>query len=88
MEKIIDLLNKVANGEEAPKKIKYKDIEYEYNGKSYIDGFDDDLFINVYCNEIDLNEEVEIIEEKVETSIEERLIKLERDLKLIKSLIK
>ena len=63
--KIIDLLNKIANGEEAPKKIKYKDIEYEYNEKSYIDGFDDDLFVNVYCNEIDLNEEVEIIEEDI-----------------------
>ena len=86
--KIIDLLNKIANGEEAPKKIKYKDIEYEYNEKSYIDGFDDDLFVNVYCNEIDLNEEVEIIEEKVETSIEERLSKVERDIKLIKSFIK
>lgn len=86
--KIIDFLNKIANGEETPKKIKYKNIEYEYNGKSYIDGFDDDLFVNVYCDEIDLNEEVEIIEEKVETSIEERLSKLERDLEHIQSLIK
>lgn len=29
--KIIDLLNKIANGEEVPKKIKYQNCEYEFN---------------------------------------------------------
>lgn len=28
--KVIDLLNKIANGEEVPKKIKYKGTSYEY----------------------------------------------------------
>ena len=31
--KIIDLLNKIANGEEVPKKIKYSYYEYEFNEK-------------------------------------------------------
>lgn len=29
--KLIDLLNKIANGEEIPKKIKYQNYEYEFN---------------------------------------------------------
>lgn len=31
--KIIDLLNKIANGEKVPKKIKYSYYEYEFNEK-------------------------------------------------------
>lgn len=78
--KLIDLLNKIANGEEAPKKIKYKNLEYEYKGKSYIGGFDDDLFMNVYCNDIDLNEEVEMeIVERRPVTVEE----VEKDLKYV-----
>ena len=78
MQKIIDLLNRIANGEKVPKKIKYKDIEYKYDGKRYIDGFDDDLFMNVYCNQIDLNEEVEIVKRKP-TTVQE----VEKDLKYV-----
>ena len=33
--KIIDLLNKIANDEEAPKKIKIKNVIYEYRGYMY-----------------------------------------------------
>lgn len=64
--RVIDLLNKIANGEKIPNKIKYgKDI-YEYD-----DGFDyvkDDMehpyFAENYCNDYNsLNSEVEIIEE-------------------------
>ena len=63
--KIIDLLNKIANGEEVPKKIKVFDGEYEF-----------DTYNNTYRNKemlgtlgqnysLDgvLNDEVEIIEE-------------------------
>lgn len=33
--KVIDLLNKIANGEEVPKKIKINNIIYEYRGYMY-----------------------------------------------------
>jgi hypothetical protein len=69
--KIIDLLNKIAKGEEVPKYIRYRDIsKHEYN-------------IMMVCKEniifqmdqcvLDLNDEVEIMEEKkeIEQFIEE-----------------
>lgn len=70
--KIIDLLNKIANGEEVPKKIRYNSIyrsplvydeqaeDYDNNGKSY-------MFVYLFSYKIPskfLNNEVEIIEEK------------------------
>lgn len=68
--KIIDLLNKIANGEEVPKKIKYQNYIYEYQHRR-----DTESSFNYMCNEngeylsrryfIDniLTDEVEIIEE-------------------------
>lgn len=68
--KVIELLNKIANGEEIPKKIKYQNYIYEYQHRR-----DTENSFNYMCNEngeylsrryfIDniLNEEVEIIEE-------------------------
>ena len=65
--KVIDLLNKIANGEEVPKKIKYHwKYEYKYdedrNEYCYMNNqnerFDDEWFIIAK-----LNDEVEIIEE-------------------------
>lgn len=67
--KVIELLNKIANGEEVPKKIKYKDKIYqaEFNassGKSYYcDDEDITLLLEVIDSVVQLNEEVEIIEE-------------------------
>ena len=66
--KIIDLLNKIANGEEVPKKIKYLNYEYEFNqvaeeyqrwfdGVSY--GLGEDRRLDII-----LDEEVEILEEE------------------------
>ena len=68
--KIIDLLNKIADGEKVPKKIKYGEYyyglekkynddweEYEYGYKTYTGGY-----LNIW-RENALNEEVEIIEE-------------------------
>ena len=77
--KIIDLLNKIANGEEVPKKIKYLTYEYKFNqvdkeyqrwfnGLSYGLGEDRRL-------DIKLDDEVEILEE--EKKIPEKLTQFE-----------
>ena len=78
--KIIDLLNKIANGEEVPKKIKYKGHIYQYQYKDIREA----NIINYYYSEethhhlidggwhdIRLTDEVEILEEK---NIPEKLI--------------
>ena len=65
--KVIDLLNKIANGEEAPKKIKYNDEEYHTNiFNTYY--FDDNN--GTALNFENLNDEVEIIEEEPEIDIQ------------------
>lgn len=65
--KIIDLLVKIANGEEIPKKIEFVDSIWEYckNGSTqdYINDYDKCLMEFVPINKIGLNDEVEIIEE-------------------------
>ena len=57
--KIIDLLNKIANGEEVPKKIKQKYLE----GNSFEDLIDNIKYFNADFSKT-LNEEIEIIEEQ------------------------
>ena len=69
--RIIDLLNKIANGEEVPKSFKYKDKHFQYNDHDY------------WCDEIDgwfsvevlgtdnLNDYVEILDEEEFEDIEE-----------------
>ena len=62
--KIIDLLNKIANGEEVPEKIKVN--RYIYTYAPYIDYINEDnnyLMDIIEINQNDLNDEVEIIEE-------------------------
>ena len=59
--KIIDLLNKIANGEEVPKKVRFAGIIFEYD--------EDDQMYNNYehkniCDYAFLNDEVEILEEE------------------------
>lgn len=74
--KIIDLLNKKVNGEEMPKKIKYKEIIYYYcegdqSGNCYFTrpkGCGGDW---LHFEVADLNDEVEILEE--EKKIPEKL---------------
>ena len=64
--KIIDLLNKIANGEEVPKEIFYKKQWWEYNPDNDYEGTDwGGCFLNnvLIC---DLNDEVEIIEKDEE----------------------
>ena len=61
--KIIDLLNKIANSEEVPKRIKYINSIWEYNEETK-DYIHDDLWLIYSMNSIGLTErEVEIIEE-------------------------
>ena len=68
--KIIDLLNKIANGEEVPKKIKYKDniFYYDEQVKDYFDCdntyyFIDDYVRNKYGITRCLDDEVEILDD-------------------------
>ena len=74
--KIIDLLNKIANGEEIPKRITYKGQTLDYeDGIDYKDYLNAYLFEHKCCiTKEDLNEEVEIIEE--EKKIPEKLTTL------------
>lgn len=76
--KIIDLLNKIAKGEEVPTRIKYKNDFYEY--AEWYQGYrnetktdDEDYEILLLSRLIDkqvgtsfLNDEIEIIEEDIE----------------------
>ena len=70
--KIIDLLNKIANGEEVPKRIRYKGdiwyLEQNYTNRLpyYSNGYDKDNFFTGEEKDYfshSLNNEVEIIEE-------------------------
>lgn len=61
--KVIDLLNKIANGEEVPEKIKYLGIEFsfQHNCIEYINDYGTCLIKNISGKS--LNEEVEIIKD-------------------------
>lgn len=64
--KIIDLLNKIANGEEIPKKIKVDNrFYYEYDENIDYKSKDGTYLFDAYIqiNKKDMNMEVEIIEE-------------------------
>lgn len=68
--KVIDLLNKIANGEEVPKKIRYKDKIFIYaNGTKKYYNENIDLFLEFYSGEL-LNDEVEVIEEQQDIDIQ------------------
>ena len=74
--KIIDLLNKIANEEEVPKKIIYKNVTYEYDEKSedYYTCYDRGLFEYLFkCCMNFLNDEVKVIEESNEIEIPKHL---------------
>lgn len=65
--KIIDLLVKIANGEEFPKKIKFNNSIWEYERNGYVQDFQNEigkcLMEFVPIDKYGLNKEVEIIEE-------------------------
>ena len=60
--KVIDLLNKIANGEEVPEKIKFRNNIFRYTGCSYYCDEMHTTFFNIYNFSV-LNEKVEIMEE-------------------------
>ena len=68
--KVIDLLNKIANGEEVPKRIKHYQTYYTWYDNGYSKGYckepvmtDGNSFLEITTN-YDLLGEVEIIEEE------------------------
>ena len=61
--KVIDLLNKIANGEEVPRQVDYYDITYTYNGDCYVSNEGELLLDDIEELTRCLNEEIEIIEE-------------------------
>ena len=74
--KVIELLNKIANEEEMPKRIRIGDLEFKYdeeintyfntNKNSSVKGLVQDWL----CNTVRLNNTVEIIEESKEIDIQ------------------
>lgn len=62
--KIIDILNKIANGINIPIEINYKDITYRYDcdTKDYYSGLNDEYLLDSYSIPTILNDEVEILE--------------------------
>lgn len=61
--KVIDLLNKIANGEEVPEKFRFAGQTFEKQG-SYIEDADGDSIFDSMCTDFsNINEEVEVIEE-------------------------
>ena len=70
--KVIDLLNKIANGEEKPKEFKYDGNTYTLRADDiYVDIKTNDYFSEaIYYDLGNMNEEVEIIEEEPEIDIQ------------------
>ena len=61
--KVIDLLNKIANGEDVPEKFRFAEQIFEKQG-SYIEDEDGDSIFDSMCTDFsNINEEIEIIEE-------------------------
>lgn len=75
--KVIDLINKIANGEEVPYKVKYNGIIFTYNssnkqGLKYVDlNKENEVFYRYLTGVVNkLTDEVEIIEEQEEIDIQ------------------
>lgn len=78
--KVIELLNKIANGEEVPRKFTYKGYLWEYDVKNkmwfyYFGESKNHRFDRLFYLNMILNDEVEIIEEPQEHKIPEKLDK-------------
>lgn len=70
--KIIDLLNKIANGEEVPEKIKCRNFEYIYSKEICWYRRIDDIgsYVEWFISADRLNETIKIIEEQEEIDIQ------------------
>lgn len=73
--KIIDLLVRINNDEEIPKKIRYEHEIFTFDNKTYVSEDGEDLFCDSYNWFNDMNIEVEIIEE--EKKIEKIIISMD-----------
>ena len=69
--KVIDLLNKIANGEEVPKKINYNGVIFKYvDNYCYCTEYGSyNLSDYIYTNKDRLNDEVEILDEPLKIEI-------------------
>ena len=72
--KIIDLLNKIANKEEIPKKFKVNNHTWEWNVHSYQNELSGEFAVTGFRYDLsNLNDEIEIIEESQDHKIPEKL---------------
>lgn len=80
--KIIDLLNKIANGEEVPKKVRFAGIIFEYDEDDQM--YNNNEYKNI-CDYAFLNDEVEILEEekKIPEKLDDTELYLTENQKLI-----
>ena len=68
--KIIDLFNKLANGEDTPNEFKYRGLTFIKNNVGFYqdeDGFN--LTANIFHDYSNLNDEIELIEEPKEVEL-------------------
>jgi hypothetical protein len=75
--KVIDLLNKIANGEEVPKKIHIRDLD-KYTWQEDVKAYWSDVDENDLLNDLDLSatnlkEDIDIIEEPQEHKIPKKI---------------
>ena len=61
--KVIDLLNKIANGEEVPEKFKFAGQIFKKQGSYILDEDRDSIFASIFSDFSNINDEVAIIEE-------------------------
>lgn len=61
--KVIELFNKIANGEELPKKFNFAHCTFTKKGNYYIDEDGDDILASIFSDFSNINDEIEIIEE-------------------------
>lgn len=64
--KVIELLNKMANGEKMPKKIKCDDYIYYYDNKTKTYRREGASFIYISFDLKDLNNEIEAVEDEID----------------------
>lgn len=64
--KVIDLLQRIANGEEVPEKIKFHDLEFKFRNKGYYCELEDKFepLGSIYILDLMLKDKVEVIEDK------------------------
>ena len=61
--KVIELLTKIANGEEIPEKFKFAGQIFEKQGSYIQDEDGDSIFASMFTDFSNINDEVEVIEE-------------------------